>query len=169
MAAYMPQAKTVVWSTPPHIISSIQDGSWFASIGEPDHPRIIGLDPAADESNSVGKRFYDEIQDGLNQTWEVDSWNDEIVFVNPPYGRGLGHWIDKAILELTVGRCHEVVMLLPARPDTKWFHRIYKPSEEDRIVVDFKIDFIKGRLRYGDGTQPAPFGSMLVLLSDRLK
>jgi len=57
-------------------------------------------------------------------------------------------------------------MLLPARTDTKWFHRIYKPSEEDRLV-DIKIDFIKGRLRYGDGTQPAPFGSMLVLLARR--
>jgi site-specific DNA-methyltransferase (adenine-specific) len=47
------------------------------------------------------------------------------------------------------------VMLLPARTDTAWFHDfIYHKSE---------IRFIRGRLKFWDAKNSAPFPSMVVV------
>ena len=48
-----------------------------------------------------------------------------------------------------------VVMLLPARTDTKWFH--------DYIYHKAEIRFIRGRLKFGDSKNSAPFPSMVVV------
>ena len=48
-----------------------------------------------------------------------------------------------------------VVMLIPARTDTKYFH--------DYILHRSEIRFIKGRLRFGDSKMNAPFPSMVVI------
>lgn len=72
------------------------------------------------------------------------------VFVNPPYGPGL-----RAFLE----RWHEpqlAVYLIPARTDVRWFHEIVLPNAKE-------IRFVKGRLKFGDATSPAPFPSMIVI------
>ena len=78
------------------------------------------------------------------------------VFCNPPYGREIGKWVEKAYAENMIGGAY-VVMLIPARTDTKWFHDyIYnKPNVE--------IRFLKGRLKFGDSKNSAPFPSMLVI------
>ena len=76
------------------------------------------------------------------------------VFVNPPYGREIKDWVKKAYEE---GQKLDttVVMLIPARTDTKYFHEyIYNKSE---------IRFIKGRLKFGDSKNSAPFPSMVVV------
>lgn len=76
------------------------------------------------------------------------------VFCNPPYGRQLGKWIQKAYEESRTPNT-TVVMLIPARTDTKAFHEyIYHKAE---------IRFIKGRLRFGSSTVNAPFPSMVVV------
>lgn len=52
-------------------------------------------------------------------------------------------------------------MLLPARTDTRWFHDyIYKKS---------RIRFIKGRLKFGDSDNSAPFPSMVVIFKRKRK
>ena len=72
---------------------------------------------------------------------------------NPPYGREIGRWVQKAFLSSKDGST--VVMLLPARTDTKWFHEyIYNQAE---------IRFIKGRLKFGNSKNSAPFPSMVVV------
>ena len=76
------------------------------------------------------------------------------VFCNPPYGRAIAAWVKKCKEEAekpgTV-----VVALLPARTDTKWFHEyIYNKAE---------IVFLRGRLKFGDGKNSAPFPSMLAI------
>src|SRR2546427_13192322 len=68
--------------------------------------------------------------DGLAIEWEVCN------YVNPPYGRELWRWVLKAHYEWKKGKT--VVMLLPARTDTKWFHTW--------ILGQAEIRFIKGRL-----------------------
>lgn len=73
-------------------------------------------------------------------------------FVNPPYGRGLYQWIELA------WRNPLSVMLLPARTDTKWFHDIVLPYASE-------IRFIKGRLKFGDAVNSAPFPSMVVIFN----
>lgn len=76
------------------------------------------------------------------------------MFCNPPYGRQIGKWVQKASEESKKPKTI-VVMLIPARTDTKWFHEyIYGKTE---------IRFIKGRIRFGGGTRNAPFPSMIVV------
>lgn len=78
-------------------------------------------------------------------------------YVNPPYGRSLYQWISKAYLEMTQNKT--IVLLLPARTDTKWFH--------DFCIKATEIRFIKGRLKFGDAVNAAPFPSMVVIFENR--
>ena len=76
------------------------------------------------------------------------------VFCNPPYGREIGKWVEKAY-RTNKESGDLVVMLLPARTDTKWFH--------DFIYHKAEIRFIKGRLKFGGSKNSAPFPSMVVI------
>lgn len=77
---------------------------------------------------------------------------------NPPYGRQIGKWVEKAVKEVKRG-VPLVVMLLPARTDTKWFH--------DYCLPYGKIEFLRGRLKFGGCENPAPFPSMIVVFEKR--
>lgn len=110
----------------------------------------FNLDPCATESNAKCERFYTIEDDGLTK-----SWGGARVFCNPPYGRELHKWVKK---------CYEesrkpdtlVVMLIPARTDTSYFHEyIYHKARE--------IRFIRGRLHFNESKQGAPFPSMVVI------
>ena len=80
----------------------------------------------------------------------------EIVFCNPPY-RDMSKWAKKCYEESLNGTL--VVMLVPARTDTRWFH--------DYIYHKAEIRFIKGRLRFGGSSSNAPFPSMIVIYNER--
>lgn len=107
------------------------------------------LDPCADGGNHKCDRYYTREQDGLTQ-----DWGGEIVFCNPPYGREIPKWVKKAYEESRKDNT-VVVMLIPARTDTRWFH--------DYIYNQAEIRFIKGRLRFGESNDNAPFPSMVVV------
>ena len=104
------------------------------------------LDPCATGENHKCHKYFTQEDDGL-----VQSWDNEVVFCNPPYGRELKHWVKKA--SETVGGV--VVMLIPARTDTAYFH--------DYIYNKAEIRFIRGRLKFGGHTNSAPFPSMVVV------
>ena len=107
------------------------------------------LDPCSTKENHKCKTYYTKEDNGLEKTW-----GGYRVYCNPPYGREISKWIEKAYTENKKGTL--VVLLLPARTDTKWFHNyIYKQHE---------IRFIKGRLKFNDGKQSAPFPSMVVIM-----
>ena len=106
------------------------------------------LDPCATADNAKCEKFYTEADDGLAQSWE-----GETVFMNPPYGREIGAWIEKCTAEMYSART--IVALLPARTDTRWFH--------DYIYGKAEIRFVKGRLKFGDAKNAAPFPSMVVI------
>ena len=76
------------------------------------------------------------------------------MFLNPPYGRELGHWIEKACESAQEGAT--VVCLLPARTDTRWFHRFALPFASE-------LRFFRGRIRFAGATHSAPFPSVLVV------
>lgn len=92
---------------------------------------------------------------GLDLEWANST------FVNPPYSalkttkkNGLG-WVEKAHIE--AGKGKTVVMLIPARTDTQWFHDIILKNE-------YEVRFIKGRLKFGTAVlHSAPFPSMIVI------
>lgn len=138
-------SQTDQWATP-------QD--FFDKLNEEFH---FTLDPCADEFNHKCEKYYTEEQDGLSQ-----SWGKETVFCNPPYGREIGKWVEKAYAENLIGGSL-VVMLIPARTDTKWFHDyIYNKH-------NVEIRFLKGRLKFGDSKNSAPFPSMVVIFNSKKK
>lgn len=104
------------------------------------------LDPCATKENAKCAKYYTIKDDGLSK-----SWDNENVFINPPYGREIGKWVKKA----AESRGGVRVMLIPARTDTKYFHEyIYNKAE---------VRFIKGRLKFGGASNSAPFPSMVVI------
>ena len=101
------------------------------------------LDVCASKENAKCKKFFTKEQDGLKQ-----KWGGAMCWCNPPYGRQIYEWVKKASTE-------NCVLLLPARTDTKWFHEfVYGKAE---------IRFIKGRLKFGNSNNSAPFPSMVVV------
>ncbi len=105
------------------------------------------LDPCSTHENAKCKKHFTKEDDGLKQ-----NWGGQVVFCNPPYGRELPKWVKKCYEE---SRHADVVMLIPARTDTRWFH--------DYIYGKAEIRFIKGRLKFGNAKQSAPFPSMVVI------
>lgn len=107
------------------------------------------LDPCATPENAKCEKFFTEEDDGLTQ-----DWGGHRVFCNPPYGRGLKDWVRKAYEESKKGAL--VVMLIPARTDTSYWHEFIVGGGAD-------IRFLRGRLKFGDGANSAPFPSALVM------
>ena len=98
------------------------------------------LDACANDQNHKCERYFTERDDALKQEWHGNVW------CNPPYGRGIEKWVEKA--------CHEaqtnadlVCLLVFARTDTKWFHKyLYqKPNVE--------IRFLQGRVKFVGGVR----------------
>ena len=83
-------------------------------------------------------------------------WDGKRVYVNPPYGPGLYAWLERH------REAEIAVYLLPARTDTRWFHEICLPEAQE-------IRFLKGRLKFGDATNSAPFPSMVVIFQLKMK
>ena len=108
------------------------------------------LDPCATNDNHKTKKYYTIEENGLTQ-----NWGGENVFVNPPY-RNLSEWVEKAYNESRKLRT-KVVMLIPARTDTKYWHNYVMKATE--------IHFIKGRLKFGDSKNSAPFPSAVVVFN----
>jgi len=125
------------WSTPQEFFDILNEEFLFT------------LDACALSENAKCKLFFTPADDGL-----VQDWSGHTVFVNPPYGRKIAEWVKKCYYE----SCKEntkVVMLIPARTDTVYFHKyIYGKAE---------IRFIKGRLKFGNALHGAPFPSMIVV------
>ena len=107
------------------------------------------LDPCADSNNSKCTKYFTESDNGLSESWEGFT-----SFVNPPYGRGIDKWIRKAFEESRKNNT-KVVMLIPARTDTKYWHQYVMQADE--------IYFVKGRLKFGDSENSAPFPSAVVV------
>ena len=82
------------------------------------------------------------------------NWGGQSVFCNPPYGRQIGKWVQKA-LEESQKPGTVVVMLIPARTDTSWFH--------DYIYGKAEVRFVRGRIKFGEAKNNAPFPSMIVV------
>jgi len=124
------------WSTPQFVYD------WLNAI------YTFTLDPCATEENHKCDKFYTIETDGLKQ-----SWSNETVFVNPPYS-DIKNWVKKANDECIYNSAH-VVLLIPSRTDTSYWHDFIMPSAKH-------IYFLRGRLKFGDSTNSAPFPSCIV-------
>jgi site-specific DNA-methyltransferase (adenine-specific) len=137
------------WETPKDFFEKLNDEFGFT------------LDPCCQKYNFTCEKYYTKDDDGLSK-----DWSGEIVYCNPPYGREIGKWVKKCHDE-NINNNITVVMLIPSRTDTKWFHKyIYNVAE---------IRFIAGRLKFINRLFPswredgnfkissAPFPSMVVI------
>ena len=128
-------SKTDLWETPQDFFEKLDQEFGFE------------LDVCALPENAKCSRYFSPMDDGLEQDWTGVCW------CNPPYGREIEKWVKKAYISAIEGAT--VVMLLPARTDTRWFH--------DWIYGKTEIRFIRGRLKFGGAEHDAPFPSMVVV------
>lgn len=106
------------------------------------------LDVCATNENHKCNNYFTKDTDGLSQNWE-----GKRVFCNPPYSE-IKKWVAKSWYETRKDNTL-VVLLIPARTDTKYFHNY--------ILNRSEIRFVKGRLKFGDSKNSAPFPSMVVI------
>lgn len=135
-----------------HIFFSSQTNEWATPqwlFDELDKEFHFTLDPCCTHENAKCERHYTIEEDGLKQ-----SWGGESVFLNPPYGKTLHKWVEKAWKESCKPNT-VIVMLIPSRTDTRYFH--------DYILHRSEIRFIRNRLDFNDIGGRAPFPSMLVI------
>lgn len=111
------------WETPQALFDSLDAIHHFT------------LDPCSTDENAKCAKHYTAADDGLSRSWE-----GETVFCNPPYGRNIAAWVRKCADE---SRHATVVMLIPVRTDTAYFH--------DYIYNKARIEFIRGRLKFERG------------------
>jgi DNA N-6-adenine-methyltransferase (Dam) len=96
---------------------------------------------------------YTEADDGLAQPWHGRTW------LNPPYGREIGEWIDKLVSEYETGQVTEAMALIPARVDTQWF----------RCLDPYPRCYVYGRLVFSNSENSAPFPAAIPYLGPNVE
>ena len=127
----------MTWGTPQSLFDQLNNEFNF------------NTDVCALSTNSKCSNYYTPEIDGLKQEWKGTCW------MNPPYGREIGIWLKKAYEESLKGTI--VVCLIPARTDTKYWHEYCMKASE--------IRFVKGRLKFGNSTNSAPFPSAIIVFN----
>lgn len=147
-------SKNEHWPSPKTILDPIK-----ARFGQ------IFLDPCSNAQSIVGavtewRGPLEGDVDGLAQSWQVGG----LVYVNPPYGRKISPWIKKCAAEGQRARDldngTEIILLGPARTDTKWFQEVVLPSATSTILL-------AGRLKFLGAKDPAVFPSFLAYWGHR--
>ena len=133
------QSRTALWETPLKLFQKLDEEFHFT------------LDVCAVAENAKCTRFFSPAEDGLKQPWDGVCW------MNPPYGREIGNWMEKAFRESSENGLL-VVALVPARPDTEWWNK---------FAIHGEIRFIRGRLRFGNAKSGAPFPSAIIIFRKR--
>lgn len=128
-------SKTDLWATPQTFFNKLNSVFRFT------------LDVCALPDNAKCINYFSPNEDGLSKEWNGVCW------MNPPYGRGIEKWIKKAYVS-SISNGATVVCLLPARVDTRWWHDYCSKGE---------VHFLKGRLKFGDAKNNAPFPSAIVV------
>ena len=130
-------SKTNEWSTPQDFFDELDKEFNFT------------LDPCSTSENAKCAKYFTVEDDGLKQ-----DWSNDVVFMNPPYGREIKHWIKKAYEESLNGAT--VVCLIPSRTDTTYWHDYIFGKAYD-------IRFVRGRLKFGGSKNSAPFPSAVII------
>lgn len=126
------------WQTPEIVLEALRQ-----AFGD------ITLDPCTTYANPCrAKRILTPAEDGLKSPWLQCG----LIYVNPPYGRGIGPWIQKCHQYRKAGRVDPIVALVPARTDTAW----WQDNPADAVC------FWRGRLTFRGAPHPAPFPSALL-------
>jgi phage N-6-adenine-methyltransferase len=130
----MKSSLTDEWATPDSFFSPFDAEFGFT------------LDACALPENTKCARFFSPDDDGLSHPWTG------VVWMNPPYGRSIGRWMQKAWESSCEGAT--VVCLVPSRTDSAWWHDYAMKGE---------VRFVRGRIRFSGSSDNAPFPSAVVV------
>ena len=132
------------WETPDDLFAELHNEFDFT------------LDVCATAENAKLPRFITPEQDALHpgQLWSGCCW------MNPPYGRGVGKWVEKA---RKWGLGGLVCCLLPARTDTSWWHDYIWDTGSHIPHIGVEVRFLRGRLKFKGAKHSAPFPSCIVV------
>lgn len=125
------------------------------------HMGPVALDPCSHQDSAVAaarELRLDKGDNGLEADWMALAAGG-LIYVNPPYGRAIHHWVMRCHVAGQVGG--ECVALLPARTDTSWWHRFCAPPAADAVC------FWAGRLTFVGAPSAAPFPSAIVYWGPR--
>lgn len=133
------------WSTPQDLFDALDKEFGF------------DLDAAATRENCKVQPWLDPMINAL-----IAHWHDcgRIVWLNPPYSK-VNQFIEKAALEASCG-C-TVVCLIPARTDTRMWHSYVWDTDQHKPRPGVEVRFLKGRLKFGNSRNSAPFPSAVVI------
>lgn len=137
-------SETDTWETPDDVFAPLH-----AEFG-------FDLDAAASDDNAKCERYFTPADDALAQDWTGTVW------CNPPYGRQIGRWVEKGYVEAQAGAT--VVMLIPARTDTAYWH--------DFVMKANEVRFRRGRIYFEMNGKPvgrAPFPSAVIVFRNALE
>jgi len=129
------------WNTPQVVLDRIRE------LGP------IYLDPCSNEDSLV-EATISFTGGGLDVDW-YEAAGGRLIYVNPPYGRKIGEWVSRCA---RFGKLCEVVALLPARVETKWFENVWSADA---------VCFWRGRLRFVGARWDAPFPSAVAYWGHR--
>lgn len=132
------------WNTPKDLYDELNNAYNFT------------FDLACERDNCLCPQgiYHDEGRNSLDENWTDLCEKDDWMFLNPPYGKDLRKWVEKAFLERKKGA--NIVMLIPSRTDTSYWHDFI--FDQDGVTVNF----LRGRLKFGGLNKPAPFPSALI-------
>jgi len=133
-------SKDMTWETPQKLYDKLSEEFNFT------------LDVCALPETAKCEEYYTPEIDGLKQEWKGICW------MNPPYGKEISVWLKKAYEESLKGVT--IVCLIPSRTDTRYWH--------DYCMKASEIRFIKGRLKFGDSINSAPFPSAIVIFKGNI-
>lgn len=133
----MVSSKTNEWYTPQKLYDYLDDMFHFT------------LDPCATDENHKCDKYYTLKDDGLSK-----SWDNEVVFMNPPYGGHTKDWLYKAMKQTALGAT--TVCLIVSSTDRSYWHDIIDKHADE-------IWFLRGRVKFGGQKTTAPFASAIVI------
>lgn len=147
MSRAMMSSATPEWATPMSVFEPLDREFGFT------------LDTAATAENAKCARFYTVDHDGLKQPWTGRVW------CNPPYGREIPKWVKRGAVAAMSGEADLVVLLVPARTDTAWWHDNIQPERKPPHPWVREIIFRRGRIKFvGTLRGSAPFPSAIVVM-----
>ena len=136
------------WETPQDFFDELDREFGFA------------LDACATPETAKCEWYFTPDDDALKQRWVG------VVYCNPPYGRAIGEWIKKAREESLRGAT--VVCLIPARTDTKYWHKYIWNERLHGPRAGVQVRLVKGRLKFVGADSSAPFPSAVIVFDNAL-
>lgn len=126
------------WRTPQYLFDELNREFKFA------------CDLFANDENALCDNYFTKERSALCNEWF------DCNFANPPYDTKIQNEAFRIAHHCAEYQNKTTVMLVPARTDTKRFH--------DYVFnYSYEVRFIKGRLKFSDSKNPAPFPSCIII------